>query len=173
MKAPRRSASPSSTTRPQSTARDSRVKLWSRRIASASAVRPGGQRGPPPPAARRERGVPVDAPHAGAALEVALDGEGATDATVDQVAVREAEVGLEAVDARLAETVPHPGHVAGERHLDAHDGLAAQRAERARHEAHAGSEPAHRGLVGGAHEKVRRGPLIYDDRPGATLAHRR
>src|SRR5206468_2796342 len=43
---------------------------------------------------RRERGVPVDAPHARAPLEVALDREGATDTTVDQVAVRKAEVGL-------------------------------------------------------------------------------
>ncbi len=121
---------------------------------------------------RRERGVPVDAPHARAALEVARDREGPADAVVDQVAVREAEVGLEAVDARLAEAVAHPGHVAGERHLDAHDGLAAEGAERARHEAHGGGEPAHLGLVGGAYEKVRREPVIDDQRRLAVLEHR-
>src|SRR5439155_93339 len=109
---------------------------------------------------RRERGVPVDATHARAALEVARNREGPADAVVDQVAVRETQVGLEAVDVRLAEAAPHRGHVAGERHLDAHDGLAAERAERARHEAHAWGEPAHLGLVGGAYEKVRREPVL-------------
>src|SRR5207245_9911855 len=37
------------------------------------------------------------------------------------------------------------------RQLDAHDGLAAERAELARHEARAGGEPAHRRLVRDAH----------------------
>ena len=121
---------------------------------------------------RRERGVPVDAPHARAPLEVALDREGATDTTVDQVAVREAEVGLEAVDARLAEAVAHARHVARERQLDAHDGLAAERAELARHDARAGGEPAHRRLVRGAHKKVRREPFVDDQRRLAALEHR-
>src|SRR5438309_1321082 len=198
MKALRRSASPSSTTRPHSTARDSRVKLWSRRMSSSSSVRPRAQRSPARRQARcrttrskshtfqpvstsgstrrtwarkrsrsarssgtasapatsrraimRTRSPPAPAR---AALEVALHGEGAPDAPVDQVAVREAEVGLEAVDARLAEAVAHPGHVARESHLDAHDGLATERAELARQDAHAGGEPAHLALVGGAYE---------------------
>src|SRR5207244_8623305 len=115
--------------------------------------------------------VHVAATHPRAAHEAARDREGPADAGVDQVAGREAEVSLEAVDARLAEAVAHPGHVAGERHLDAHDGLAAERAERARHDAHAGSEPAHRDLVGGAYEKVRREQSIDDNRRLATTEH--
>ena len=91
---------------------------------------------------------------------------------VDQVAVREAEVGLEAVDARLAEAVAHARHVARERQLDAHDGLAAERAELARHDARAGGEPAHRRLVRGAHKKVRREPFVDDQRRLAALEHR-
>src|SRR5437773_86615 len=63
---------------------------------------------------------------------------------------------------RLAEAVAHPGNVARESHPDAHAGLATERAELARQDAHAGGEPAHLALVGGAYEKVRREPIVYD-----------
>src|SRR5581483_5267513 len=51
----------------------------------------------------RERRVAIDAADAGPALPRTLDREAAPDAPVDEVAVGEAEVRLEAGDARLAE----------------------------------------------------------------------
>src|SRR5207249_1659947 len=109
---------------------------------------------------RGEYRVPVDTTHAWTALELPLDGEGAADAAVDQVAVGEAKVGLEAVDARLAEAVPHPRHVAGQGDLDAHDGLATERPEPARDHPRPGSEAPHRGVVGRAHEEVGNQPVV-------------
>src|SRR5438445_552861 len=49
-----------------------------------------------------ELGVAVNAPDAGAALERPLDPESTLHATIDQVAVGEAQVGLEALDAGVA-----------------------------------------------------------------------
>ena len=50
--------------------------------------------------AGRSVGIAVDAPDPGTALEGAVDGERRPDAVVDQLAVREADVGLEAGDRR-------------------------------------------------------------------------
>jgi hypothetical protein len=61
---------------------------------------------------RRERRVAIDAAHPGLALEGPVHGEGAADAMVDQVAVGEAQIGLERVDAGVAQPVSHRGDVA-------------------------------------------------------------
>ena len=53
--------------------------------------------------ARARARIAVDAADAGPPLVRAVDRERAADAAVDQVAIREAEVGLEALDARVVE----------------------------------------------------------------------
>ena len=53
-----------------------------------------------------EARIPVDASDAGAPLERPVDAERAPDPLVDQEAVREADVGLEALDAGVGQAGP-------------------------------------------------------------------
>ena len=79
---------------------------------------------------RLQVGIPVDAADPGPALEGAGDGEAPADAAIDQVAVREAEVGLEALHPRFAEAAAQGRDVGGQPHVDAGDGVAGERGQR-------------------------------------------
>jgi hypothetical protein len=105
-------------------------------------------------------GVAIDATDARPALESAVDGEGAADVVIDQPAIGEAQVGLEARDPRVAEPAAQRRHVAGQRGLDTHDRLAGERAERRR--AHGCA--AHRAGVARRDEEVRREAVVDHDR---------
>ena len=121
---------------------------------------------------RRERRVAVDAADARAALERAVDGEGAADAAVDQVAVGEAEVGLEALDAGVGEAArAAAARRRGSADLDARRPARRRRCARSvGDDARARREPRdHRGGVGGAHEEVGRQAVVDDERGLAAL----
>src|SRR5207249_9780207 len=77
---------------------------------------------------RREDGVAIHAADAGAPLERAVDLECPPDAAIDEPAVCEADVRLEAFDASPAEPGAHGGHVAGQVELDPRDRVASERA---------------------------------------------
>ena len=118
---------------------------------------------------RLETRVPVDAADAGAALERPVDAERAADPVVDQVAIREAHVGLEALDAGLREPRPHRGDVARQVDLDPEHGLAREGQERGLGHAGGGSHPVERVPVGGPDEEVGREAVVHDQRGLAAL----
>ena len=127
--------------------------------------------------ARREVGggelrVPVDASHARPLLECTLHGEPAPDAAVDQVAVGEAEVRFQAVDAGLSEPPAERRDVLGERHLDAQDRLARKGPELRRDEARARSEGGDPLRGGRRHEEIRHQPVVDDEHRRTILQHR-
>ncbi len=91
---------------------------------------------------------------------IALDRDAALDAEVDQVAVREADVGLE----RDVGTEPlaQARDVAGHRGLDAQHGAAVQVAQPARLDAHAALVAQPRFGVA-QHEAVRTEAIVFDE----------
>jgi hypothetical protein len=121
---------------------------------------------------RRQARVPVDATHAGAALEGAVDREGAADPLVDQEAVREAHVGLEALDARLGEPRPERRDVAGQADLDPEHGLRREREERGLGHARRRSHLSDRVPVRRADEEVGREAVVHDQRRLAVFEDR-
>jgi hypothetical protein len=121
---------------------------------------------------RLEHRVAVDAADTRPLLERAVDAERPAEAAVDQVAVGEAEVGLEALDALLAEPPPDGRHVAREVDLDARHRLAGECREVLGRHPRARRGATHRRDVAGADEEVGLRPAIYDERWFAGLQDR-
>ena len=120
---------------------------------------------------RREVGglegrVPVDAADARTAFERSRHRERALQTAVDQIAVGEAEVGLEALDPGVAEASAERRHVGGPCDFHARDPLASERHEVDRHGARTRADTA---SVGGTHEEVRRLAIIDDEHGLASL----
>src|SRR5205823_6100629 len=117
--------------------------------------------------ARGEPRVAVDPAHAGPALPRAVGDEAPANPVVDQVAIREPDVGLEALHPGGVKPGPERRHVSGPVDLDPPHRLARERDEPGRRDTRRRLAP--RELVGrdAGDEEVGREPIV-DDEGGLT-----
>ena len=122
--------------------------------------------------AGRSVGIAVDAAEPRLRLEVAVDLEGAADAAIDEVAIGEADVGLEAHDAALFELAAQRRHVAGHANGDRRHRLALERAQTAGLDVvEAGRERRDARRVALQDEEVRPGAVVDDQARLARFEH--
>jgi hypothetical protein len=116
-----------------------------------------------------EARIPVDAADAGAPLERPVDAERAADPVVDQEAVGEADVRLEALHAGPGQTGSEGRDVARQVDLDAQHGLAREREECGLADSRRRGHLVKRVPVGSPDEKVGREAVVHDERRLAAL----
>src|SRR4029453_13046119 len=116
-----------------------------------------------------EGGGPVPAAHTRTGLERAIHEKGAADPVVDQVAIRKPDVGLEALDAGLAEPRPERWDIPREIDLHPEHRLTREGEQRSLTHAAVGRHPVESVAVAGADEEVRGEPVVHDERGLAGL----
>ena len=116
----------------------------------------------------RDHGVVVDAADAGPALERAVDRERPAQVVIDEPAIGEPEIGLEACDPGIGEAAAQRRHVARQRDLDASDRLTGERPQCGG--SHRGADDPLR--IARGHEEIGHEPIVDHQRRLAALQHR-